>query len=132
MTDKPCKNFRRYKGVRPPTCGCRPCHEKYELERVKRALGDPRGKCYVAAEALYHLLGGKKAGLTPAWVEVPWPNPDSIGFQKHWFLRTKDGRVLDPTAEQFDDEPPYHLGRGCSFLTKSPCKRTQAFIEVNL
>ena len=27
----PCKNFKKYKGIRPPKCKCRPCHFKYEL-----------------------------------------------------------------------------------------------------
>lgn len=75
------------------------------------------GHCYVATEALYHLLGGKAAGWQPM-------------HQKHeggphWWLRGPSGEVVDPTAEQCDTPVPYGLGRGKGFLTQKPSRRAQ-------
>lgn len=84
-----------------------------------------RGHCYAAAEALYHRLGGKTAGLTPMRAKAG--NGDT-----HWWLRDSRGRILDPTAEQFTSEgdlPPYHAGRGAGFLTKQPSKRARKLMH---
>ena len=67
------------------------------------------GYCAVASEALYHLLGGKAAGLTPVVLRI-WDGT-------HWWLRDRSGNVIDLTAQQFGDPVPYHLGRGCGFPT---------------
>ena len=100
------------------------------LEKVRRALpsadhlrrspwrggSNPyAGHCYVASETLFYLMGGKAAGLTPHTVRV-----EGV---VHWFLRDASGAVLDPTADQFDQEVPYHLSRGRGFLTRQPSKR---------
>ena len=86
---------------------------------VTQLIGDPKGQCYPASEAVYHLLGGKKAGLTP----VVGPN--------HWWLKTKTGEIIDVTKDQFPEGYPYyHDGRGCGFLTKKPSKRAQRIIET--
>lgn len=85
--------------------------------------GDPNplaGHCYVASEALFHLMGGKAAGLTPHTVRV-----DGV---VHWFLRTASGRIVDPTASQFEQEVPYHLSRGRGFLTRGPSKRARTLM----
>jgi len=76
----------------------------------------------VAAESLYHLMGGKAAGLTPHTVRV-----DGV---VHWFLRDASGAVLDPTAAQFEQEVPYHLSRGCGFLTKAPSRRARELMGM--
>jgi hypothetical protein len=50
----------------------------------------------------------------------------------HWWLRDKDGRIIDATAEQFTSEglePPYANVHGTGFLTKKPSKRAQAIID---
>lgn len=82
-----------------------------------------RGWCYAAAEALYHRLGGKEAGLTPMRIEhEDWP---------HWYLRWEvDGHTfyLDPTSEQFKTPVPYPNGKGCGFLTKEPSKRARELL----
>ena len=78
------------------------------------------GHCYVASEALYHLLGGKKAGYKPMHMRV--------GDVSHWFL-IKDGDILDPTVGQFDSIPDYKSARGCGFLTRKPSKRAQIVID---
>jgi hypothetical protein len=82
------------------------------------------GHCYAAAEALYHLLGGKAAGLTPQ------VGRDETGGT-HWWLRTDEGRIIDPTAEQYTSRgltPPYAHGKGAGFLTRKPSRRAQALI----
>jgi hypothetical protein len=87
-----------------------------------------RGNCYVTAEALYHLLGGKAAHLTPHTVRHEG--------DVHWYLvfdvhRAQPGScggdisiIIDPTRKQFKTAPPYHLGRGRGFLTAGPSART--------
>jgi hypothetical protein len=83
-----------------------------------------KGPCYPASEALYTLLGGKRAGLTPMRIRhegVP-----------HWYLRweTVAGTFyIDPTSSQFKSPVPYESGVGCGFLTKGPSKRAVAIIE---
>lgn len=84
----------------------------------------PRGNCYAAAEALYHILGGKAAGLVPQVLRLP-------NGETHWYLRAyARGPVIDPSRLQFppDRLPNYNQGRGCGFLTKQPSKRAQALI----
>ena len=70
------------------------------------------GHCYVASEALYHLSG---KNLLPH--HMTWEGAS------HWFLKTKTGEIVDPTASQFKHAPDYSLGRGKGFLTKQPSKR---------
>lgn len=84
-----------------------------------------RGPCYPAAEALYHLLGGKEAGLTPMRVVhegVP-----------HWYLRWRVGGetfYLDPTSSQFETPVPYEEGRGMGFQTKEPSARARVLVDA--
>jgi len=72
------------------------------------------GHCYVASEALYHMLGGKASGWTPQFIR----HEDA----PHWFLRN-GSKVLDPTASQFKTPLPYDQGKGKGFLTAEPSKR---------
>lgn len=73
------------------------------------------GHCAVAAEAVYFLLGGPKAGLTAHVVR----EDDGI---THWWLQDRAGRRIDPTADQYTalgDVPPYARGlpgRGAGFM----------------
>ncbi len=79
------------------------------------------GHCYVASEALYHLMGGRKSD----WV------PHNIKHEgdQHWYLKNKStGEIIDPTAGQFKTPVPYHLGRGKGFLTAEPSKRAAQLI----
>lgn len=80
-----------------------------------------RGNCYTTCEALYHLLGGKTAGWTPM-------NMRHEG-DSHWFLRNRNGTVLDPTAAQFKTPPDHSKARGRGFLTKRPSKRAQDLMQ---
>lgn len=80
------------------------------------------GHCYVASEALYHMLGGREAG----WV----PHHVSHEGEPHWYLKHKEsGAILDPTAGQFKTPVPYAQGRGKGFLTKEPSKRAVELIS---
>ena len=78
------------------------------------------GHCYHAAEAVYHLAGGKAAGLTPV--------VGKLGGGTHWWLVQTDGSVVDPTAAQLPDGYAYQ-GRRCGFLTRQPSKRARTVIE---
>lgn len=80
-----------------------------------------RGNCYVAVESLFHLMGGKAAGLKP--MVMRWEG------DTHWFLRHKSGTVIDPTAKQFEKRPDYRLARGCGFLTKKPSLRARRLMR---
>lgn len=79
------------------------------------------GHCYVASEALYHRLGGKSAGWTPQSIQHEGG--------PHWYLKNSDGRLIDPTADQFETPVPYQLGKGCGFLTRQPSKRAQQVLD---
>ena len=54
------------------------------------------GNCYVACEALWHLLGGSASGWDPEYIRVDGGT--------HWFLVLGTQRlILDPTAAQFTE-----------------------------
>ena len=104
---------------------------KPEWRRLhKRSVGRCHamaGHCYVASEALYHLLGGKAAGLKPMTIKM---GPVMrIGLFTHWYLVTNYGSILDPTGDQFASPAPYHLGKGRGFLPRHPSARAQAVID---
>lgn len=56
----------------------------------------------------------------------------------HWYLVLDSGsdgiapHIIDPTASQFREPPPYHRGSGRGFLTKKPSKRARALMEQML
>lgn len=90
---------------------------------MKRKTNHLRGNCYVASEALYHILGGKRAGWTPQVMKL------KLGSETHWFLKHKSGLIIDPSRKQFKKLPNYAQARGCGFLTKHPSYRAQALIS---
>lgn len=100
-----------------------------ELLRPRYRRSNPRpleGHCYIAAEALYHLLGGGTAGFVACVAR-------DVDSDTHWWVehRWTDQRY-DPTAEQYLEAgftPPYVLGRRTGFLTSKPSKRAQIVIE---
>jgi hypothetical protein len=96
--------------------------------RELRTSNPLSGHCYIAAEALWHLIGGKASGYQPhVMTHATWPAGLDPG-ETHWFLR-KGGSILDPTAGQFDGGVEYDKGRPCGFLTKEPSRRAQTLIE---
>lgn len=81
-----------------------------------------RGNCYCTCEALYHLLGGKKAGYKPMVVRHEGDT--------HWFLiHVASNIIIDPTVSQFKSKPDYSKARGCGFLTKKPSKRAKELMH---
>ena len=83
-----------------------------------------RGNCYVASEAIYHILGGKASGWKPMTVRHEG--------QVHWYLQRYFlgwPMILDLTKGQFKKLPPYEKGRGRGFLTRGPSKRARALME---
>lgn len=107
---------------------------------MKRPAGATRGNCYVAAEALYHLLGGKRAGLQV------WRQAATFGTQPdtHWYLVLVPYKyaarsvwtVIDPTRRQFSRQDRkrmtrdwYLSGTRTGFLTKRPSRRAQQLME---
>lgn len=79
------------------------------------------GHCYVAAETLYTLLGGREAGLIPKTVRHEGAT--------HWWLETQEGEIIDPTGDQFSSSVPYAMGRGRGFLTREPSRRARVLLE---
>ena len=86
------------------------------------------GHCAVAAEAAFHLVGGKRDG----WVPVVLPRA-VLGDNTHWWIENRiSGERIDPTAEQFGTDPiPYHLGKPCGFMSRPgmPSKRAAEVIR---
>lgn len=92
--------------------------------RWKKQTHPLSGYCYVASEALWHLLGKTD------WKAVCATYSDDTGRATHWWLVNKNtGKIVDPTKEQFPNTPPYHLGRGVAFLTQNPSKRAQTVLN---
>lgn len=73
------------------------------------------GYCYVAAEALYYLLGGREAGLTAK--RAPCPGGE------HWWVEGQHGKLIDATADQFGEDFDYSTGVASRFLTAEPSPR---------
>jgi len=110
-------------------------HTIRTVARVQAALSDDllkpeyrggthphAGHCYVASEALYHALGGAKAG----WVPM---NITHEGV-RHWYLwHRRTGAFVDATEGQFSDPVPHADGRCRGFLTKAPSRRAQTLLE---
>lgn len=87
------------------------------LKFRKKDLNFPtKGYCYIASEAIFHLI----------------PNCKSFYIKhendSHWFLKYKN-QIIDPTFDQFNILPNYNNAIGKGFLTKSPSKRTQLIIN---
>jgi len=94
-------------------------------------MAKKEGNCYATCEALYHLLGGKKAGYKPMRLKV---NPKDK--ECHWFLALSTPTslpivmtIIDPTVSQFKKKPDYSKAVGSGFLTKRPSKRARALMK---
>lgn len=88
----------------------------------KEAIGKCReyGHCYVATEALWHLIGGRYSGYRPRYAI------DGDG-DTHWWLENGSAR-LDPTSPQYtrtELRKLYVAGVFCGFLTSNPSRRAQ-------
>jgi hypothetical protein len=95
------------------------------------------GNCYAASEALFHILGGKKAGWKAMRVRCTTygGGKPAINHCTHWFLKHESGMILDPSVRQFRrtrmswDPPDYSKAVGTGFLTKRPSRRGRAMIK---
>lgn len=79
------------------------------------------GHCYVASEALWHLLGGSDS----VWRPYGMSHEDA----SHWWLQHDDGTILDATADQFSTPVPYRQGRRRAFLTQTPSHRAKVVLS---
>lgn len=88
------------------------------------------GHCYVASEALFHLLGGRATNYRP------YHGKDDTGDTHWWLEDTVTGFRYDVTADQYfivGKKPPYDAGRMGTFLTKEPSKRARVVMDrINL
>ena len=101
----------------------------YWREQAEKTGNKFCGHCYTAAEAAYHMLGGKDAGWTPHVLSnATWPEGLDPG-ETHWYVKHASGRVVDPTAAQFPDKVPYEKGTPKGFLTREPSKRARTIME---
>jgi len=78
------------------------------------------GYCYVASEAIYYLLGGSAAGLTVK--RAPCEGGE------HWWLEGLGDKLIDATADQFEDDFAYSEGVASKFLTSEPSPRAVKII----
>lgn len=86
----------------------------------KGATNPFAGHCYVASETVFHILGGRAAGITPIHMKHE--------AQPHWALRFSDGSIVDPTGDQFATRPNYSMARNATFLTVAPSQRAVTLI----
>ena len=83
----------------------------------------------MASEALWHLLGGMDSEWRPRFLKYK-PKYARVEPTPHWFLqRPWDGRVLDPTADQFHYLPRYAEAVHVPFLTREPSRRARIVID---
>jgi len=67
---------------------------------------------------------------TGSVVASDWQDDASACLQGSWWeLEDADGRVWDPTAEQFGYTFPYYRGKGCGFLSREPSKRCNLLLK---
>jgi hypothetical protein len=76
--------------------------------RYQDGIGRFDGHSYVAAEAYWHLAGGRESGLQPMQLKR-----DGVS---HWWLRDGKGRVIDLTLARGEKSSfPYQDGTPRSF-----------------
>jgi hypothetical protein len=87
-------------------------NDKFYREMVLSSpdLPPETGFCAAAADALYHLGGGKAAGLKRMRARID-------AQEIHWWVVDAEGNIYDPTAGQFVDDADtlfylYVTGRG--------------------
>jgi hypothetical protein len=87
-----------------------------------RGVSPQECHCYHAAEAVYHLAGGKGSGLVPV--------SGKLRDGTHWWLEDRDtGSVVDPTSSQLPEGYRYDQGTRRGFLTAQPSQRAQVVIQ---
>lgn len=72
------------------------------------------GYCYVVSEVVYYYIAPK--GSRPCVMHTG-------DNETHWFIKDPEGKVIDLTADQFDEPLDYSKGRPQNFLTNQISKR---------
>lgn len=82
------------------------------------------GFCYIGTEALFHMIGGIKSGFKPVYLKE--------GEETHWWLINDAGVILDVTFDQYDNTPPYHMGKKAGFMNGygKPSRRAAVLIKI--
>lgn len=97
-------------------------------EHDKPGTPPSMGFCYIASEALFHMLGGSASGWRPVRAGYTEDGED----KDHWWLE-HDNETLDPTVSQFTDQgksPPYAIGKPRSFMTAKCSARAQELAAI--
>lgn len=95
-----------------------------EYRAIQEAGGHPMaGHCFVASEALWHLMGGKGSGFVS--------HVGRVNGKTHWWVVGPDGRVFDPTFDQFPEPVDYAAGKGTGFGVPGggPSKRARELLR---
>ena len=82
------------------------------------------GHCYVASEAIFHLL--------PKCKLQPYYGKDKRNITHWWLVDERHDIRIDATADQYYSqglEPPYEAGVRASFLTNDPSKRCRKVMQ---
>lgn len=79
------------------------------------------GYCYVVAEVAYHYLAPE--GYIPHVMKTGEK-------ETHWFLKNREGDIMDLTADQFDETIDYTKGKRQNFMTKEISKRGRILAEL--
>jgi hypothetical protein len=83
------------------------------------------GHCYVATEALFHLLPDRENYCACR-------GRDDRGIVHWWLVHKPTNQIFDVTADQYLSKglvPPYSRGKRCGFLTNDPSKRCCLLLE---
>lgn len=95
------------------------------FDLVKKKYRGPtpiHGSCYIASEAIYHLLNGNDNEN----IKIKrFKMPNGVN---HWWIENY-GKIIDLTYDQFDIDVPYEKGINSSFLTKHPSKRCLSLLQ---
>lgn len=77
--------------------------------------GSPEGMCFAVSSPLAGLLNFY--GVPVELVESDHSDHPATGYLEHWWIKLPDGRVLDPTFDQFcSEEPvPIYIGQPTEF-----------------
>lgn len=95
---------------------------KKEYRDLDRSEIELNGLCYVLAECVYHLFPGEFKSYYIKWDDG----------MTHWFLRYRDGTILDPIGPDGKEcctPEEYATARRAAFLTKAPSKRARILLE---
>jgi hypothetical protein len=88
--------------------------------------GNPMfGHCYVATEALFHLLPDRKNYCACR-------GRDDRGIVHWWLVNRTTNEIYDVTADQYLSkglDPPYARGKRSGFLTNDPSKRCRMLLD---